>query len=90
MTETEESYSQTKKERIRIYLLGAPKLRIVTAHKPLIPLFNKVKAKVLPRIEKWIMEMQDVDYDFMYEPGKDEMDPLQFLSRHPFPERVIR
>ena len=95
MTETEKRYSQTEKdalaikwakERLRIYLLGAPRFRIVTAHKPLIPLFNKVKAKVPPRIEKWIMEMQDVDYELVYEPGKDEADPLDFLSRHPLPE----
>ena len=95
MTETEKRYSQTEKdalaikwgkERLRIYLLGAPRFRIVTSHKPLIPLFNKVKAKVPPRIEKWIMEMQDVDYELVYEPGKDETDPLDFLSRHPLPE----
>ena len=95
MKETEKRYSQTEKdalaikwakERLRIYLLGAPRFRIVTAHKPLIPLFNKVKAKVPPRIEKWIMEMQDVDYELVYEPGKDEADPLDFLSRHPLPE----
>ena len=50
-------------------------------------MFNKVKAKVPPRIEKWIMEMQDVDYELVYEPGKDEADPLDFLSRrHPLPE----
>ena len=95
MTETEKRYSQTEKdalaikwakERLRIYLLGAPRFRIVTAHKPLVPLFNKVKAKVPPRIEKWIMEMQDVDYELVYEPGKDKADPLDFLSRHPLPE----
>ena len=97
MTETEKRYSQTEKdalaikwakERLRIYLLGAPRFKIVTAHKPLIPLFNNVKAKVTPRIEKWIMEMQDVDYELVYEPGKDEMDPLAIdvLSRHPLPE----
>ena len=95
MTDTEKRFSQTKKdalaikwakERLRIYLLGAPRFRIVTAHKPLIPLFNKVKAKVPPRIEKWIMEMQDVDYELVYEPGKDEADPLDYLSRHPLPE----
>ena len=28
------------------------------------------------------MDMQDVDY----EPGKDEADPMDFLSRHPLPE----
>lgn len=95
MTETEKRYSQTEKdalaikwakERLRIYVLGAPRFGIVTAHKPLIPLFNKGKAKVPPRIDKWIMEMQDVDYELVYEPGKDEADPLDFLSRHPLPE----
>ena len=74
MTETEKRYNQTDKvalaikwanERLRIYLLGAPRFRIVTAHKTLVPLFNKVKAKVPPRIEKWIMEMQDVDYELV-------------------------
>ena len=32
------------------------------------------------------MGMQDVDYELVYEPGKDEADPLDFLSRHPMPE----
>ena len=95
MTETEERYSQTEKdalaikwakERLRIYLLGAPRFRIVTAHKPLLPLFNKAKAKMPPRIEKWVMEMQGVDYELVFESGKDEADPLDYLSRHPLPE----
>jgi hypothetical protein len=32
------------------------------------------------------MDMQDVDYEMLYEPGKDVADPLDFLSRHPLPE----
>ena len=95
MTNTEKRYSQTEKdalaikwakERLRTYLLGAPRFKIITAHKPLLPLFNKAKTKMPPRIEKWVMEMQDVDYELVYEPGKDEKDPLDFLSRHPLPE----
>jgi len=39
-----------------------------------------------PRIEKWAMETQDVDYELVYEPGKDEADPLDYLSRYPLPE----
>ena len=74
------------KERLRIYLLRAPRFRIVTAHKPLVPLLNKVEAKLRPRIDKLIMEMQDVDYELVYESGKDEADPLDFLFRHPQPE----
>ena len=30
--------------------------------------------------------MQDVHYELVYEPGKDEADPLDYLSRHPLPE----
>ena len=32
------------------------------------------------------MGMQHVDFKLIYEPGKDEMDPFDFLSRHPLPE----
>ena len=39
-----------------------------------------------PRIEKWVMEMQDVDFEVIYEPGKDEADPLEYISRHPLPD----
>lgn len=32
------------------------------------------------------MGMRDVDFELVYEPGKDEADPLDLLSRHPLPE----
>ena len=94
MTDTEKRYSQTEKDalavrwaknRFRMYLLGAPRFKIITGHKPLLSMFNKVTAKLPPRIERWVMDMQDVDYELVYEPGKDEQDPLDFLSRHPLP-----
>ena len=94
MTDTETRYSQTEKDalavrwaknRFRMYLLGAPKFKIITGHKPLLSMFNKATAKFPPRIERWVMDMQDVDYELIYEPGKDERDPLDFLSRHPLP-----
>ena len=106
MTETEKRYSQTEKDalavrwaknRFSMYLLGAPKFKIITSHKPLLAMFNKPMAKLPPRIEKWVMDMQNVDYELVYEPGKDENDPLDFLSRHPLPilgtnntEKVIK
>ena len=49
-------------------------------------MFNKATAKIPPRIEKWIMEVQDLDFELIYEPGKDEADPMDYLSRHPLPE----
>ena len=75
MTKTEKRYSQTEKDalairwaknRLRMYLLGAPKFKIITGHKPLISMFNKVTAKLPPRIERWVMDMQDVDFELCY------------------------
>ena len=95
ITETEKRYSQTEKDamaipwakkRFHTYLQGAPKFQIITAHKPLVTMFNKPTAKLPPCIEKWVMSMQDADYEVTYEPGKDERDPLDFMSRHPLPE----
>lgn len=95
MAETEKRYNQTEKDALaikwakeqrRVYRLGPPRFRIVATQKPLLPLFNKAKATMSPRIEKWVMEMQDVDYELVYEPRKDEADPLDYLSRHPLPE----
>ncbi|XP_068689223.1 uncharacterized protein [Montipora foliosa] len=71
------------KNRFSIYLLGAPRSKIITARKPVLPLFNKARIKLPPRIEKWVTGMQDVDFELLYEAGKDEADPLDFLSRHP-------
>ncbi|VDI75081.1 Hypothetical predicted protein [Mytilus galloprovincialis] len=94
MTDTEKRYSQTEKDalsikwaknRFSIYLLGAPKFKIITAHKPLIPMFNKTTIKLPPRIEKWVMDMQDVDYELIYEPGKDEADLLDYNVLCPLP-----
>ncbi len=96
MTDTEKRYSQTEKDalsvhyaknRFTIYLLGAPKFKIIAARKPLLPLFNKATMRPPPRMEKWVIGMQDVDFALIYEPGKDDADPLDFLSRHPLPEK---
>ena len=46
-----------------MYLQGAPRFTIIMAHKPLLSMFNKPSAKLLPRIERWVMDMQDVDFE---------------------------
>ena len=74
------------KEKIPYVLTRCPKFQIITAHKPLVTMFNKPTAKLPPCIEKWVMSMQDADYEVTYEPRKDERDPLDFMSRHPLPE----
>ena len=94
MKDHEKRYSQTEmdalaikwaKKRFSLYLLGAPKFKIITAHRPLIPMFNKAIASLPPRFEKWVMDLQDVDFELLYEPGRDEKDPYDYLSRHPLP-----
>ena len=50
-----------------------------------MPFFNKPTARLTSRFEKWVVGMQDVDFEMKYELGKDEADPLDFLSRHLLP-----
>ena len=57
-----------------MFLQGAPRFTIVTAHKPLLPVFSKPSVKLPPRIEKWVMDMQDVDFEMKYEPGREKLD----------------
>ena len=44
-------------------------------------MFNKATAKLPPRIEKWVMDMQDVDFELVYEPGKDDAYPMDYLFK---------
>ena len=43
--------------------------------------------RLSPRIEKWVVGMQDLDFELICEPEKDDADPFDFLSRHPLPEK---
>ncbi len=93
LTDTEKHYSQIEREalaaefttsRLQMYLLGAPKFKLVTDHKPLLPLLNNPKAKIPPRIERIIIKMQNLDFEAIHIPGKSNM--TDYISRHPLPE----
>ena len=90
LTDTEKLYSQIEREalaaefstrRLQMYLLGAPKFKLATDHKPLLPLLNNPKAKIPRRIERIIIKMQNLDYEAIHIAGKSN-----YLSRHPLPE----
>ena len=49
-------------------------------------MFNKVKHRLSPRIENCIMEITDFEFEFNYEPGRNELDPLDYILRHPISE----
>lgn len=89
LTKPESRYSQTEQEalavqwtteRLSMYLVGSPKFIIETDHKPLLPLFNNPTAKLPPRIERFVMKMQGLNYEMKYVKGKENI--LDYLSRH--------
>ena len=49
-------------------------------------MFNNSCAKLPPRIETWVMEMQEALCELVYESGKDAADPMDYFSRHSLPE----
>ena len=92
LTDTEKHYSQIKREalaaefttsQLQMYLLGAPKFKLVTDHKPLLPLLNNLKAKIPQRIER-IIKMQNLDFEAIHIPDKSNM--TDYILRHPLPE----
>ena len=46
--------------RLQMYLLGAPKFKLATDNKPLLPLMNNPTAKLPLRIERLAFKMQNV------------------------------
>ena len=95
LTDVEKRYSETEKDalyvkwakdRYGMHLQGAPGFTIVIAHKPLLSVFNKPSAKLPPppalKGGLWTCKMWTLKLN---EPGRDELGPLDFLSRHPLP-----
>lgn len=84
----ETRYSQLEKEALAIkwgcekfnfYLEGAP-FDVITDHRPLLGLF-KEGGNPPPRIERWILRIQHLNFNLQYEPGKTN--EVDVLSRQP-------
>ncbi|KAL6461145.1 hypothetical protein MHYP_G00311110 [Metynnis hypsauchen] len=81
LTPSERNYSQLDKEGLAVmfgvqrfhkYLYGR-KFIICTDHKPLLSLFNEMKAvpqMVSPRIQRWAVALRAYEYVIVYKPGK--------------------
>jgi hypothetical protein len=89
LKDVETRYSPTEREalairwavkKLRNLLLGAPRFKVISDHKPLQYMFNKVSGDVPPRIERFIMDVQEFDYTVEYKPGKEMV--ADFLSRN--------
>ena len=89
LTDVESRYSQTEREALAVtwgclhfhlYLYGR-QFTVVTDHKPLVSIFGNPNSNPPLRIERWILKLQQYDYNIIYSPG--ENNPADFMSRHP-------
>ena len=87
LTDTEQRYSQIERKCLAVrwacekcynFLIGS-RFTILTDHKPLIPILNNPLSRPL-RIEKWLMYLQQFDYEAVHIPGKTNT--ADYLSCH--------
>lgn len=86
---TESRYSQTEREALAIYwairkfhlYVFGKKFKVITDAKPLVPIFNKPSSRPPARIERWLMNLQQYQFETVYEPGL--ANPADYPSRHP-------
>ncbi|XP_043944941.1 uncharacterized protein K02A2.6-like [Protopterus annectens] len=100
LTPAESNYSQLDKEGLAVmfgikrfhkYLYGR-KFTVCTDHKPLLSLFNEMKAvpqMVSPRIQRWAVTLRAYEYEIVYKPGKHHSN-ADALSRLPLPGPLQR
>ena len=82
LTDVEKRYSQTEKDALcvkssvwyvpsgcsKVYNRNSTQATIANVQQT----FSK---KLPPRIERWVMDMQDVDFEMKHEPGRGGLDP---------------
>ncbi|XP_072180199.1 uncharacterized protein [Diadema setosum] len=68
---------------------GEPEIRafekleeVITDHKPLLRIFDK-QTPVSARSERWRLRLMPYNCKLVYRPGRDEENPVDYLSRHP-------
>jgi hypothetical protein len=68
------------------YLSGDPDFTIITDHKPLLGLY-KPGSRPPPRIERWALRIQHLNFRLCYEPGSKNA--ADVFSRQPTPPRAL-
>ena len=90
LTDVETRYSQLDREMLAIvfgvehfhlYIYGSPFL-MNTDHKPLVGIFKSQKPATA-RIERLRLRLLPYEMTLEYRPGKNELNPADFISRHP-------
>ena len=93
LSSVERHYSQTEREalaivwsceRLRQYLIGR-KFTLVTDHQRLRAIYSP-SSRPSARIERWVLRLQEFDFDIRYVPGRQNI--ADALSRLPVPEEA--
>ncbi|KAK7099608.1 hypothetical protein V1264_003723 [Littorina saxatilis] len=93
LTDTEQRYSQTDREMLalvygvehfHLYLHGSS-FTVVTDHKPLLGIMQSRKPTTA-RIERWRLRLMPYNMTLIYRPGRDDLNPADYISRHPYPQ----
>ena len=88
LSDVETRYSQTEREALAAvwgcehfdrFINGAPKVTVITDHKPLENIWKKPKPHL--RIERWGLRLQPYKVQIMYRPGSGN--PADYMSQHP-------
>lgn len=91
LTDVEQRYSQTDREMLAIvygvehfhlYLFGS-EFTVVTDHKPLLGIVKSQKPATA-HVERWRLRLMPYQFNLEYRPGKDEQNPADYMSRHPY------
>ena len=92
LTDNESRYSQFEREalgvycackRFYLYLIGI-EFEILTDHKPLVSVLGAKSKPPSPRIELWLLQLQQYSYTITHIPGKANR--ADILSRTPVPD----
>ena len=72
--------------RFRFYLVGAPEVKVVTDHKPLIAIFENIR-RGSSRTERIKLRHQEINYKVEWQKGKTNK--ADYLSRHATPWKKV-
>ena len=88
LSSVEKRYSQIEREALAIawgchhfrkYLLGHH-FKVITGHKPLLPIFNRPTSQASTRIDNWRLKLQSFNFETLYSRG--DQNPADYISRH--------
>ena len=89
LTAVEQRYSQTEREALAVtwgilhyhlHVYGH-NFKVITDHRALLPMFNNPRSSPPLCVQRWILKLQEYDFELAYKPGK--FNPADYMPRHP-------